>query len=93
MGKREKNIIAKRLVHSYLSSIISIALVLLLVWIYYAAMIFFSGALITAVIDERWDARVARRESAAVEDPRQLPVLLPGDGGPSTVPATPDPRP
>ena len=69
------------------------ALVLLLVWIYYAAMIFFSGALITAVIDERWDARVARRESAAVEDPRQLPVLLPGDGGPSTVPATPDPRP
>ena len=69
------------------------ALVLLLVWIYYAAMIFFSGAMITAVIDERWNARVARRESAAVEDPRKLPVVLPGDGGPSTVPATPDPRP
>ncbi|MBQ8645059.1 MAG: permease-like cell division protein FtsX [Bacteroidales bacterium] len=34
MGKREKNIIAKRLVHSYLSSIISIALVLLLVGIF-----------------------------------------------------------
>ncbi len=31
MGKREKNIIARRLVHSYLSSIISISLVLLLV--------------------------------------------------------------
>ena len=34
MGKRENNIIAKRLVHSYLSSIISIALVLLLVGIF-----------------------------------------------------------
>lgn len=31
MSKREKNIIARRLVHSYLSSIISIALVLLLI--------------------------------------------------------------
>lgn len=34
MSKREKNIIAKRLVHSYLSSIISIALVLLLIGIF-----------------------------------------------------------
>ena len=34
MGKKEKNIIAKRLVHSYLSSIISIALVLLLIGIF-----------------------------------------------------------
>lgn len=34
MGKRENNIIAKRLVHSYLSSIVSIALVLLLVGIF-----------------------------------------------------------
>lgn len=31
MGRKEKNIIARRLVHSYLSSIISIALVLLLI--------------------------------------------------------------
>ena len=31
MSKKEKNIIARRLVHSYLSSIISISLVLLLV--------------------------------------------------------------
>jgi len=69
------------------------ALVLLLVWIYYAAMIFFVGALITAVIDERWDARVARRRSGNVEDPRKLPVPLPGEGGPTTTPATPDPRP
>src|SRR5690554_2426735 len=69
------------------------ALVLLLVWIYYAAMIFFVGALITAVIDERWDARMARRRSGTVEDPRKLPVPLPGEGGPTTTPATPDPRP
>ena len=34
MGKKENNIIAKRLVHSYLSSIISIALVLLLIGIF-----------------------------------------------------------
>src|SRR5690606_34147823 len=29
------------------------ALVLLLLWIYYASVVFFAGALITAVIDER----------------------------------------
>src|SRR5690554_1001240 len=40
------------------------ALVLLLVWIYYAAMIFFGGALITAVIDER-----SREREAAAADP------------------------
>lgn len=34
MGRKEKNIIARRIVHSYLSSIISIALVLLLVGIF-----------------------------------------------------------
>ena len=34
MGRKEKNIIARRLVHSYLSSIISIALVLLLTGIF-----------------------------------------------------------
>ncbi len=34
MGRKEKNIIAKRLVHSYLSSIISISMVLLLVGIF-----------------------------------------------------------
>ncbi|HEY4530159.1 MAG TPA: YihY/virulence factor BrkB family protein [Luteimonas sp.] len=45
-------------------------LVVLLVWLYYAAVVFFVGAMITAVIDERWrlsdvrkrlDARAARR--------------------------------
>ncbi len=69
------------------------ALVLLLVWIYYAAMIFFTGALITAVIDERSRGRAARRESEAVEDPRQLPVPLPADGGPSPGPEAAQPRP
>ena len=69
------------------------ALVLLLVWIYYAAMIFFSGAMITAVIDERWNARVARRESAAVEDPRKLPVVLPEDIRPPAGPEASAPRP
>ena len=34
MNRKEKNIIARRLVHSYLSSIISISLVLLLVGIF-----------------------------------------------------------
>ena len=33
------------------------ALVILLVWVYYAALVFFVGALLTAVIDERMDAR------------------------------------
>lgn len=33
------------------------ALVLLLVWIYYACLVFFAGAMVTAVIDERASAR------------------------------------
>lgn len=33
------------------------ALVLLLIWLYYAILVFFAGALITAVIDERAEAR------------------------------------
>ena len=32
-------------------------LVILLVWMYYATVVFFTGALLTAVIDERWQAR------------------------------------
>jgi membrane protein len=38
-------------------------LVLALVWIYYAAMIVFVGALLTAVVDERAKAR-ARGDSS-----------------------------
>ena len=43
-------------------------LVVLLVWLYYAAVVFFVGAMITAVIDERWrfsDVRRRLRERAA----------------------------
>ncbi|WP_037061399.1 YihY/virulence factor BrkB family protein [Pseudoxanthomonas suwonensis] len=39
------------------------ALVLLLMWMYYAAVVFFAGALITAVIDERAHSRQRLRES------------------------------
>ena len=68
------------------------ALVLLLVWMYYAAMIFFGGAMITGVIDERWRARIARRADK-IDDPRRLPVVLPTDGGPSLTSEPSPPRP
>ncbi len=65
-------------------------LVVLLVWLYYAAVVFFVGAMITAVIDERWrfgdvqrrlDARAARRGLPPVEE-------LPSDvAAPSAAPA------
>ena len=69
------------------------ALVLLLVWIYYAAMIFFSGALITAVIDERSRERMIADESPCIEDPRKLPVVLAEDIHSPAEPQTPAPRP
>jgi membrane protein len=37
-------------------------LVVLLVWMYYAAMVFFMGALVTAVIDERMRSASALRK-------------------------------
>ncbi len=47
------------------------ALVLLLVWIYYASVVFFVGALLTAVIDERLHARrQARILPTSPENPR-----------------------
>lgn len=48
------------------------AMVLLLVWMYYAAVVFFGGALITAVIDERARARRIAQGNAAP------PATLPG---------------
>jgi membrane protein len=45
------------------------ALVIMLVWIYYATVVFFVGALITAVIDERVDAWMARRQAARTPPP------------------------
>lgn len=56
------------------------ALVILLVWIYYATVVFFIGALLTAVIDERARAR-ATLEAA------ELP--LPTAGPPSAMTQTP----
>ncbi|WP_345781864.1 YihY/virulence factor BrkB family protein [Stenotrophomonas sp. HITSZ_GD] len=47
------------------------ALVVLLVWMYYASVVFFVGALITAVIDERTRARY--KLDAAGIDPANVP--------------------
>jgi len=49
------------------------ALVVLLVWIYYATVVFFVGAMITAVIDERMRARY--KLSVAGVDPERPPSL------------------
>ncbi len=62
------------------------ALVLLLVWIYYASVVFFVGALITAVIDERLHVR--RQLSPAQEAPATGP--LPPSDGISTSARSPD---
>jgi len=69
------------------------ALVIVLVWVYYAAMIFFGGALITAVIDERWRERRIADESPCIENPRKLPVVLPEDVPPPADPQAPATRP
>ncbi len=47
------------------------ALVLLLLWMYYAAVVFFAGALITAVIDERTHSRL-KLQAAGLADPDTL---------------------
>ncbi len=69
MGKKEKNIIAKRLVHSYLSSIISIALVLLLIGVFGVLAInagsvqnyFRENVKISAILKENVSQQQARR--------------------------------
>lgn len=45
------------------------ALVIMLIWIYYASVVFFGGALITAVIDERTQARQPPGPVQAPVDP------------------------
>lgn len=45
------------------------ALVIMLIWIYYASVVFFGGALITAVIDERAQARQRPNPAPAPVDP------------------------
>jgi membrane protein len=64
------------------------ALVLLLLWMYYAAVVFFAGALITAVIDERAHSRRRLREAgiqaggtpASIDDDRDPGAQDPGPG-------------
>lgn len=59
------------------------ALVIMVVWIYYATVVFLVGALITAVIDERLRARRALRKAG-------VPVeIAPGDSVHPTGPALP----
>jgi len=55
------------------------ALVILLVWIYYATVVFFVGALLTAVIDERARARTTLEAA-------ELPLPRSGKGIPSELP-------
>jgi len=50
------------------------ALVLLLLWMYYAALVFFAGALITAVIDERMHARQRLRKAGITHPEAASPV-------------------
>jgi membrane protein len=50
------------------------ALVLLLIWLYYAILVFFAGALITAVIDARADARhLAAAEAGSAPEAVETP--------------------
>ncbi|WP_430523930.1 YihY/virulence factor BrkB family protein [Xanthomonas perforans] len=58
-------------------------LVILLVWMYYASVVFFVGALITAVIDER--VRSHRKLREAGVDPEHPPVIVPpADAAPAS---------
>lgn len=50
-------------------------LVIMLVWMYYAAMVFFVGALITAVIDERARGPRRRQNGAATPDSTADPTM------------------
>lgn len=54
------------------------ALVILLVWVYYATVVFFVGALITAVIDERVDAHTARKQARLAAERRPRDGLATG---------------
>jgi len=58
------------------------ALVLLLVWMYYAALVFFAGALVTAVIDERAHARQRLRRAGI----GAVPPRTGADGGTQATP-------
>lgn len=69
------------------------ALVILLVWMYYAAMIFFGGAMITAVIDERSREREERRNRREGSDPETPGEPAPAADGATQAPDLPRPQP
>lgn len=74
MGKREKNIIARRLVHSYLSSIISISLVLLLVGFF--ALLAVNAKSVSAYFKENIGISLILGENTEESRARQIDTLL-----------------
>ena len=62
-------------------------LVVVLVWLYYAAVVFFVGAMITAVIDERWRFSDVRRRLEERAQRRGRPIHSPDTRPP--LPPTP----
>ncbi|MCD0257922.1 YihY/virulence factor BrkB family protein [Xanthomonas melonis] len=64
-------------------------LVILLVWMYYASVVFFTGALLTAVIDERVRSHRKLREAGVDPDHPPATVVMPEpDAAPRPDPAT-----
>lgn len=74
MGKSEKNIIARRLVHSYLSSIISISLVLLLVGFF--ALLAVNAKSVSAYFKENIGISLILGENTEESRARQIDTLL-----------------
>ena len=74
MGRKEKNIIARRLVHSYLSSIISIALVLLLAGIF--GILAVNVGAVQNYFKENVKVSAILKENAGEEQAKQLQKKL-----------------
>ena len=70
MGRKEKNIIARRLLHSYLSSIISIALVLLLIGIF--GILAVNAGSVQNYFKENVKISAILKESASEQQARKL---------------------
>ena len=74
MGRKEKNIIARRLVHSYLSSIISIALVLLLIGIF--GILAVNAGAVQNYFKENVKVSAILKESVGEKDAKKLQETL-----------------
>ena len=74
MGRKEKNIIARRLLHSYLSSIISIALVLLLIGIF--GILAVNAGAVQNYFKENVKVSAILKESAGEREAMELQELL-----------------